>query len=584
MTNPPTSPANAAKQPSLLGLLTPYKFIILGLLLLAVISNSFNLVQPKIIANTIDAFTKGNFSVRLALIQFGSVALLIFVFTYLQNIVQTFASEKVGRDLRTELAAKISRQSYAYIQEVTASKLLTNLTSDIDNVKLFVSQAIVSITSSLLLIVGTSVMLLLINWKLALAVLLIIPIIGGTFFAVLQKVRVYFKKGQEVIDWLNKVISESILGSALIRVLNSQQHEYEKFLAANTNAKGIGMSILTLFATLIPTITFVANMATLTILLLGGHFVISGSMTLGSYAGFVSYLAILIFPILMIGFMSGVITRASASYKRIAQVLAVQEKAETGLHTETLKGDIELKDVSVIFGQKSALKDVSLSIKAGTKTAIIGPTAAGKTQLLYLLTGLISPQKGELRYDSRPLESYDREALHRQIGFVFQDSIIFSMTLKENIAFSDTVKDSDLEKAIETAELKEFIASLPEGLNTVVSERGTSLSGGQKQRIMLARALALNPRVLLLDDFTARVDSNTEKKILQNVEKNYPGLTLVSITQKISSIEHYDKVILIMEGEKLAEGTHDHLMHTSPEYVQIFDSQRSTNTYEELHA
>ncbi|MBP9773066.1 MAG: ABC transporter ATP-binding protein [Candidatus Peribacteraceae bacterium] len=584
MTNPPTSPANAPKQPSLLGLLKPYKFIILGLLLLAVISNSFNLVQPKIIANTIDAFTKGNFSVRLALLQFGSIALLIFVFTYLQNIVQTFASEKVGRDLRTELAAKISRQSYAYIQEVTASKLLTHLTSDIDNVKLFVSQAIVSITSSLLLIVGTSVMLLLINWKLALAVLLIIPIIGGTFFAVLQKVRVYFKKGQEVIDWLNKVISESILGSALIRVLNSQQHEYEKFLAANTNAKGIGMSILTLFATLIPTITFVANMATLTILLLGGHFVISGSMTLGSYAGFVSYLAILIFPILMIGFMSGVITRASASYKRIAEVLAVQEKAETGLHTDALKGDIELKDVSVIFGQKSALKDVSLSIKAGTKTAIIGPTAAGKTQLLYLLTGLISPQKGELRYDSRPLESYDREALHRQIGFVFQDSIIFSMTLKENIAFSDTVKDSDLEKAIETAELKEFIASLPEGLNTVVSERGTSLSGGQKQRIMLARALALNPRVLLLDDFTARVDSNTEKKILQNVEKNYPGLTLVSITQKISSIEHYDKVILIMEGEKLAEGTHDHLMHTSPEYVQIFDSQRSTNTYEELHA
>lgn len=282
--------------------------------------------------------------------------------------------------------------------------------------------------------------------------------------------------------------------------------------------------------------------------------------------------------------MSGVITRASASYKRIAEVLAMQEKTETGLRTDTLKGDIELKNVSVIFGEKSALKDVSLSIRAGSKTAIIGPTAAGKTQLLYLLTGLISPQKGELDYDGRPLESYDREALHRQIGFVFQDSIIFSMTLRENIAFSDTVKDSDLDKAIETAELKDFVAALPDGLNTIVSERGTSLSGGQKQRIMLARALALNPNILLLDDFTARVDSNTEKKILQNVEKNYPGITLVSITQKISSIEHYDKVILIMEGEKLAEGTHEQLMHTSPEYVQIFDSQRSTNTYEELHA
>ncbi len=578
------SSAPSSKEPNLFGILKPYRGLVLLLLALAVLSNSLNLVQPKIIAITVDAFAKGNFRMRTALLQFGSVSLLIFLFTYLQNIVQTFASEKVARDMRTELAAKISRQSYGYIQEVTASKLLTNLTSDIDNVKLFVSQAIVSITSSLLLIIGTSVMLLLINWKLASAVLLIIPVIGGIFFATLRKVRVYFKKGQEVIDWLNKVINESILGSALIRVLNSQQYEYQKFLAANTNAKGIGMSILSLFATLIPTITFVANMATLTILLLGGHFVIAGSMTLGSYAGFVSYLAILIFPIIMIGFMSGVITRASASYKRIAEVLAMQEKTETGLRTDTLKGDIELKNVSVIFGEKSALKDVSLSIRAGSKTAIIGPTAAGKTQLLYLLTGLISPQKGELDYDGRPLESYDREALHRQIGFVFQDSIIFSMTLRENIAFSDTVKDSDLDKAIETAELKDFVAALPDGLNTIVSERGTSLSGGQKQRIMLARALALNPNILLLDDFTARVDSNTEKKILQNVEKNYPGITLVSITQKISSIEHYDKVILIMEGEKLAEGTHEQLMHTSPEYVQIFDSQRSTNTYEELHA
>jgi len=158
-----------------------------------------------------------------------------------------------------------------------------------------------------------------------------------------------------------------------------------------------------------------------------------------------------------------------------------------------------------------------------------------------------------------------------------QDSIIFNMSIRENIAFSNLVTDESLAKAIATAELKEFIDSLPAGLNTVLSERGTNLSGGQKQRIMLARALAVKPKILLLDDFTARVDSNTEIKILDNVRKNYPGITLISVTQKIASVEHFDKVIVLMEGEIVATGKHNQLMTTSPEYVQIYNSQQSTN-------
>ena len=160
---------------------------------------------------------------------------------------------------------------------------------------------------------------------------------------------------------------------------------------------------------------------------------------------------------------------------------------------------------------------------------------------------------------------------------------MFNLTLRENIAFSKTVRDEDLEKAIRTAELKDFIDSLPEKLDTIVSERGTSLSGGQKQRIMLARALALNPQILLLDDFTARVDASTERRILDNVRRNYPGLTLLSVTQKVASVEDYDQIVLLMEGEVLASGSHQELLNTSPEYVQIYDSQRSTSHYE-LHA
>ncbi|MGZ3834252.1 MAG: ABC transporter ATP-binding protein [Mucilaginibacter sp.] len=573
------------KKPGILSLLAPYRGLVVLLILFAVFSNSVNLWLPKIIGHGIDdfgrsQFTGVHFDLMPTLIKFSSAILVIFIFSWLQSIIQTYTSEKVARDLRTRLSGKISRQSSIFIEEANPSKLLTNLTGDVDSIKLFVSQALVSIVSSVFIIVGGSILLLTINWKLALCVIAIIPIIGITFAVVLKKVRVLFKESRAVIDWLNKVINESIMGSALIRVINSQQLEFDKFLKANAKARDYGLGILRLFAGLIPVITFTANAAGLTILALGGHFVINKSMTLGDFAAFNSYLVLLIFPIIMIGFMSNIIAQATASFERINGVLDAPDSPEGGPITETLRGNIELEHVNVMYGQKPALKDISFSVKAGSKIAVIGPTAAGKTQLLYLLTNLIRANSGTIKFDDRNLADYNSESFHSQVGFVFQDSIIFNMSIRENIAFSDTVTDESLDKAIETAELRGFIDSLPEKLSTVVSERGSSLSGGQRQRIMLARALAVNPRVLLLDDFTARVDNNTEKKILENVQKNYPGLTLISVTQKIASVEHYDQIILLMEGEIVAIGKHDELMHTSTEYVQIFNSQQSTSNYE----
>jgi ATP-binding cassette subfamily B protein len=554
--------------------------MIFSLIGFALLSNGVNLVIPKLISHGIDDFSKGNFSYQKINIEFLVAALIIAVFTFLQGILQTYASERVARDLRTKLIDKISRQSYAFIQNANPSKLLTNLTSDIDSVKMFVSMAIVSFASSLFIIVGASILLLSINWKLALSVLVIIPVISGAFYFVFRKVRILFKKSREVIDWLNKIISESIMGSALIRVLNSQIPEYNKFLEANTQARNLGISILKLFATLIPIVVFVGNMATLTILALGGHYVIAGAMSLGDFAAFNSYLVILIFPIIIIGFISNFMVQASVSYARIYSVLNAGETRDTGTVNTPLNGFIELQNVSVIYGDKPAIRNVSINIQPGTATAVIGPTAAGKTQLLYLLTGLIQPTSGAILFDGININDYDKEIFQHQIGLVFQDSVIFNMSLRENIAFNEMVTDELMAKAIETAELNDFIDVLPQGLDTIVSERGTSLSGGQKQRIMLARALALNPKILLLDDFTARVDSQTEEKILNNVGRNYPGITLISVTQKIAPVMNYGQIILLEEGEMLASGKHEWLMETSPEYVQIFNSQRSTYHYE----
>lgn len=578
-TAPPTD------RPRLNSLLGPYRALVGLLLLMAFISNALNLYLPRLMQNGIDAFAHQTSPLspdNLLTIgwPFFVISVIILVMAYLQNVVQTYASEKVARDLREQLADRISEQSFPAIQAHTPAKLLTHLTSDIDAIKIYVSMAIPSLASSFVLIFGASGLLLATHWKLALAVLCTLPMIAGLFFTAFRRVRVLFKRSQEAVDLLNRVIGESILGSALIRVLTTQGLENQKFEAASNAARETGMLILRQFAGLVPWVTFIASFGSLILLVLGGHFMIEGHLSLGQFTAFNSYLGLLIFPILIISFMSNLMARATASYARIAPLLHAPPALSGGSLQTQLTGELEASKLSLELGKKPVLKEISFKLAAGSRTAILGPTAAGKTTLLYLLAGLLQPDGGEVLIDGQALESYAKISLHQQLGIVFQDSSLFNMSLRENIAFNQQVSEADLRRALETSELEAFVASLPQGLETQVSERGLSLSGGQKQRLMLARALALNPRILLLDDFTARVDAVTEQRILSNISRNYPGLTLVSVTQKIASLEAYEQILLLMEGELLAQGSHAELMQHSPEYVQIYQSQRSTQVYE----
>lgn len=574
--------AKPSSQANLWVVLQPYKLWVAALIGLSLVASALNLLVPKIIATNIDAFANGSFVLNKVWPMFLVITIVILAASYLQSIVQTYVSELVAKDLRQKLISKIARQTYAYVQQATSATLLTNLTADVDAVKMFVSQAIVAIVTSIFVIIGASVLLLSIDWQLALAVLAILPLIGGAFGFVFSKVRTKFLAAQKVLDQLNKVINESIVGSTLVRVLHTQHLEYQKFVSANSDARNIGLQILALFASLIPVVGLLANFATLLILVLGGHYVITEQMTLGDFTAFNSYLIVLIFPIFILGFMSNVIARATASYQRLAEVLFTPDPVESGTLSSTLQGKIEVKNVSLQFGQKQVLKHVSFQVEAGSRLGIIGPTGEGKTQLLYVLAGLTQPNSGSILYDGQPIAKYDQVALHQQIGLVFQDSSMFNLTIRENIAFSTTVSDAELTKAIETADLTAFINKLSRGLDTVISERGTSLSGGQKQRIMLARALALNPKVLLLDDFTSRVDTATEQRIIKNLTKNYPDITLISVSQKIASVKEFDRIVLLMDGEILAQGRHEELLKTTPEYVQIYNSQKSTSHYELL--
>lgn len=565
---------------SVFSLLKEYKLLIVASLLFSVGANGLNLVLPQIIRKGIDAYIANTLVLQNLVYQFAGLSIIILILTYGESLMQSYVAERVARDLRRKLSTKISEEPYTFIEKETPSKLLTNLTSDVDAIKTFVSQASVQIVMSVFIVVAVASLLLMINWKLGLAVLVILPIIGVAFFFAFSKMGALFGRSQGIIDKLNGVISGSVLGAALIRVVNSSKTEMNKFSVANTEAKDTGMQLLKLFSMLIPVVTFTSSLASVIILTLGGYYVIDGAMTLGDFSAFLTYIILLIFPIFIIGFMSSVIGRSQASYKRLQTVLFADTQKDTGTVVKDIDGKIEAKNVSLTLGGKNILKDVSFTIQPRTRTAIIGPTAAGKTQLMYTLVGLVTPQSGHISFDDVSLSDYEKTSLYSQVGFVFQDSVMFNLSLRENIAFSSDVTDESLSKAIKTAELDDFIQTLPQGLDTLVSERGTTLSGGQKQRVMLARALAISPKILLLDDFTARVDGATEKKIIANIAQNYPDLTLVSVTQKINSVESYDKIILLMEGELLDSGTHKELLEKSPEYVQIFESQKSTINYE----
>ncbi len=557
----------------MLKLLKPYRSLIAVIMVFSVLTNSASLLLPKLIGEAISSFSQQVPISSQLLVQFFLAVLVVAIAAVSQSVVEVFTSERVARDLRQRLAERLSHQSYGFVLERDPSRLLTHLTSDVDAIKFFVSQVIAGIVSSLVVLCGASIFLLSLNWRLGLAVLLILPVIGVIFSVVLVRVRVLFKQGREVIDRLNAVIGENIAGAALVRVLNFAEVEKQRFEEINSKARDLGLTILRNFAAMIPAVTFLSSLGTLIILVFGGHLVLNEEMDLGTLAAFNSYLALLIFPVLVLGFMGNLVAQAQASYGRVVKLLEAPDPPSVEIVNAALTGAVVVDRVSLDFGEKSVLKEVSFRLEPGTRTAVVGPTAAGKSQLINLLSGLLEPTSGQILFDGE----YEPGQLGHQVSAVFQESILFQGSLRDNVSFYPETTDSGFRKAVETAELKDFVDSLPRGLETHVSERGATLSGGQKQRVMLARALAKEPDVLFLDDFTARLDSDTEERILANLRTNYPDLTLLTVTQRIASVVDYEQIILLMQGEVLAVGTHQELLEISSEYRQIHGSQESVH-------
>lgn len=557
-------------------LIFSYWKMVLVLLVLIFLTNGLGLAIPRLMGEGIDVFDATGGIPENALYTLLFVIIGVFIFRSLETILSAYTAERVARDLRDLLAQKISKQSFDYINKVSQSKLLTNFTSDVYEIKTIVSQGIVQIFSSVFLIIGSTILLLTINWKLALLSLSIVPVLVFLFQVIFKRIGKLFRDSRTAIDDLNKVVSESVVGAALIRIVNSVAYENNKFSGANRNARDIGIKILNLFGSLIPLINLLSNVSIVVIVWFGGRDVIFGDLTIGEFTAFYGYLTGLITPIIIIGFISNSLVRAWVAFERVDEVLNAKLPEDNGGTRKHFSGKLEFKDVSLELAGRNILKNISFTIKPGTKNAIIGPTASGKTQIFYLITGLRASNSGEILFDDTPISRLDTEHLYSQIGFVFQDNIIFNASVLENIVFNEKIDQEDVSRAIEAAELSDFIDGLPEKGETIVSERGESLSGGQKQRLSLARALALNPQLLLLDDFTSRVDVATEKRISKNLQTQYKNTTQLVISQKIESVKDFDQIILIMEGELVAKGKHEDLLKESFEYRQIYESQKST--------
>lgn len=547
--------------------------------------NILTLDLPKVAADAINRIFQGNTD----LTEFQQIYLgfifAIFAITVLQNVFVNVLTETFSASLRQRVIRKVSRLSFNTVSSITSAKLLTNITSDVDAVKQLFSQGIVMIFSSLVLIVGASISMLRINTSLGLSVMVVIPLLLVTFFIIFGAINKYFKIAQENLDRLNKVINESIVGASLVKVLNSGKWEESKFSTVNEANRKNSIKIVFGFASLIPIISILANLAVLAVVYYGGSGVIDfissrggEGLTPGDYSAFFTYVGIFIGPVIMLGFVSSTIARSVTSIKRIKETLAAKNISKKGGIEKKIKGNISFEKVNLEINNKIILKDISFEIKAGTRNAIVGPTAAGKTQIFNLIAGLQEPNSGKIVVDGTEINEISDKSFFEQVALVFQDSVIFNSTIRENVLFNSDLPEANLTKAINTAELNDFVVAQEAGLDTKISERGSSLSGGQKQRLTLARALAIDPKVLMLDDFTARVDINTEKAIINNLSKNYPDLTLISITQKIDPIKEYDQILLIMEGELIAKGTHEQLLKNSFEYQQIFNSQQSTES------
>ena len=542
-----------------------------------------NLATPLLIGRAID---EGVGPRRLGVIfvvvgWLVGLALARALFTFLQGYLAERASQGVAYDLRDALFERIERLSFSYYDRVQTGQLVTRLTSDVEQIRTFAGSGVVQLANAVVMLIGTTVLLLYLDWQLALVALAIVPIIAVLLVRFVGRIRPLFREVQQTLGRLNTVLQEDLLGVRVIRAFAREDYETARYTSVNEELLQKNLTTVRVFSNNFPFVFLFANVGTLAIIWFGGWQVIGGRLSIGDLVAFNTLLGFMLFPILTIGFLSASFSRAGASSQRVFDVLDapldVKDAPDASILLP-LSCRVDFDDVSFRYpgSARDILAGVSFTARPGQTVAVLGTTGSGKSTLVNLIPRFYDVTGGAVRLDGNDVREVTLSSLRSQIGIVLQETRLFSGTVRDNVAFGKPdATDEEIVAAAEAAQAAEFVKELSDGYDTVIGERGIGLSGGQRQRIAIARALLIDPRLLILDDSTSAVDAETEAAIQETLDRlmREKHRTVFVIAQRVSTVRDADLILVLDEGSIAAGGTHEDLLRESELYNEILGSQ-----------
>jgi len=564
-----------------LGLLRQHWLPALGAFVALAIATVTSLLTPRLTQAVIDqGIAAGEMRVVIgASLGMVGVAALGAVFSFLQGVLAARTAQGIAYDLRNRLYVKIQSLSFSYHDRAQTGQLLTRATSDVEIVQMAVGMGGVQFLSGLLMIGGAVGLLVATDWQLSLIVLAIVPLLFGlsAFFA--TKGRPLFMRIQQRLSELNTVLQENLAGARVVKAFVREEYEAQRYVQANQRLLELNLKVARLLSTAFPSFFLIANLATMAIYWYGGYQAIAGRLSVGRLVAFSNYTMIAFFPMLMLGMIIGMLSQAAASAERVFEILDAQSEVmerPDAVPLPPLQGRVAFEHVGFRYFSKGepVLQDISFIAEPGQTVALLGETGSGKSTIVALIPRFYDVTEGRVTVDGYDVRDVTIESLRRQIGIVLQETTLFAGTIRDNIAFGrPDATDEEVVAAAQAAEAHEFIMEFPDGYATLVGERGVTLSGGQKQRIAIARALLLDPRILILDDATSSVDYETEYRIQQALERLMKGRTSFVIAQRIATVLNADQILVLEQGSIAARGTHEELLRESPLYAEIYHVQ-----------
>lgn len=517
-------------------------------------------------------FSRGGFMILCALL-----ALLLGIGS---ARFAAIAGQGLGANLREAEYAKLQEFSFANVDHFQISSLVTRMTGDVTNIQNSISSGMRPACRGPVMLVAATGVAFSINGKLAVVFLIALPVLALCLGTIIVKVRPLYGKMQEAVDLVNRIIQENLTAVRVVKAYVRGKYEIGKFGEVNTNLQTQSERAFRLATTNMACMQFVMYATIISILWFGGGMIRVGSMQVGELTGFLSYVLQILNSLMMISNIFLMITRSLASAKRIAEVLdeeidITEEKAED---IEVERGEIEFSHVFFKYKKEAkeyVLSDINLHIYPGQTVGIVGQTGSAKTTLVQLIPRLYDATEGEVLIDGRTVNRYPLKNLRDSISMVLQNNTLFSGTLRDNLLWGDKdASQEEIEEACRIAGADEFIDRLPEGFDTEMGQGGVNVSGGQKQRICIARAVLKKPKVLILDDSTSAVDTATEAGIREQLAEKLPGMTKIIIAQRISSVRHADRIIVLEDGKIMGSGTHEELLSGNEIYREIYESQK----------